>query len=167
MHTVGINYKNKGWRVKITCRLPSDQELGLMMELGVMFWKESNFADFDLDAKWATKNAKIWRDMPLGYVRFYEVDGIPAGMFIGQAFQCWFAKDLQANDLIMFVLPAMRGKGLGRQMASDFLEWCNSRNVSRVTLSNSAGVGPQAHDLFEALGGEEVGKMYVWKKESK
>ncbi len=76
----------------------------------------------------------------------YEYDGFIVGFAIG---------DLQdANIWALFILPEMEGKGIGRHLHDNMIQWMFDQGLTTIWLSTAPGT--RAESFYRKAGWKEI-----------
>lgn len=128
--------------------------LGLNFNL---FKKEYKEYDKSLDLSWTYglgkkyfKDRIVKRD---GFAEVIEIDGKIIGYLCGGIVKGLFyrRKAKYAELENMFIDKKYRGKGLGKKLARDFINWCKRNRVDYISLTAFAK-NVQALGLYRKLG---------------
>lgn len=82
-------------------------------------------------------------------------------LMLGEVNSAFFSDCLAANDILLFVDPAARGKGLSPKLISDFTTWAQSQNAKLITLSQSTGCANTAfNSAMKKFNYQSLGTVY-------
>ncbi|MBM96029.1 MAG: hypothetical protein CMI09_09320 [Oceanospirillaceae bacterium] len=82
-------------------------------------------------------------------LRAFLVQHIESGQFIsissnhlmlGRADPAFYSNELAASDVLLYVKPSARGRGLGKASVESFLRWASERGAKIITVGQSTGV---------------------------
>lgn len=66
------------------------------------------------------------------------------GVFIGMVSEMYFSDCLMASDVILYVKPEHRGKGIGGELAMEYIDWAVNNGAKDIGLSTSTGLSSKA-----------------------
>ena len=125
-------------------------------------------------AKSVFKNASVDRDKifemvrgyansPTCYFRYAMEDSEMVGFFFGWTHEMWFSRDVIGEELFHYVAPSYRGRGIGREMAAGFFDWCQVQSdVKAIHYSNSFGINVEhSEKIYTDLGAVHVGGYFI------
>jgi hypothetical protein len=120
----------------------------------------SNLSDIPFDKKSMTKIIDYYRQARDSVALIAVKDGRITGLLFGSIEPFFFnQKRSYATDLMFFA------KAGGVQLWRHFVDWAWSMGASRVMMGVSSG-DDRADQLFDVLGMEQTGGMYVLRQES-
>ena len=61
-------------------------------------------------------------------------------LMLGECYTSPFSDDLAATDVLLYVKPSARGRGLGQASVESFLRWAGERGAKIITVGQSTGV---------------------------
>lgn len=92
-------------------------------------------------------------DAGLGIVA--EENGQIVGMMGAEIFTYWFSDSLMAHDVMIFVSPEYRGKGIGSSLIRVYIEWALNQGVERenIFIGIDSGIDTeQTEKKYNSLG---------------
>mgnify|MGYP006314933437 CR=1 FL=1 len=93
-----------------------------------------------------------------GVLFFAEDDGVVCGAFMGGLSDEWQSDARIAFDMINYVLPEHRSKGVARELANSFIDWAKLKGAAAVQCGTSTNVNTEhAKSLYSSLGFKEIG----------
>jgi GNAT superfamily N-acetyltransferase len=112
---------------------------GLVASSAALF-AEDGVRDRLRNAQWPTEHGAAWiaelSVNPDALVLAAVADGIVAGHLIGfyqPASPMWLGA--RAELVSMYVVPGLRGKGVGSRLVADFTAWANGRGATRLHVT--------------------------------
>ena len=101
---------------------------------------------------------------PASIVLLAESDNVFCGLLVAFENFSTFTVSPMINIHDLIVLPAYRGKGVGRLLLEEIINIGNSKKCSRITLEVRSD-NPVAQNLYKSIGFAEVEpSMYYWRK---
>lgn len=139
-------------------------DLPAMVDLALGFHDKSVYSIYKTDPKRMRMSLLEVISNRTGFAVVAEHGGKITGMLAGAKQELWFTRQLYASDIIF----VSRQPGDGARMVRKFESWAFSdARVKEVTLAISSGIHPEGTSkLYEALGFEYLGPMYMKHRES-
>lgn len=117
-----------------------------MVEIGASMHQESRYRSFNFDGDKIAKTFKSLIQSPQGLVL---VAGDPIyGFFVGYVCHMWFGMDLEANDLVLYLLPEKRLGSCAARMVSTYKEWAKGLGAKDIKIGVSTGIQQERTELF-------------------
>jgi GNAT superfamily N-acetyltransferase len=143
-------------------RRATHEDIDALVNLAEIMAATTEFRHLTFDREKLTNSAHQWVDN-LGYLVLGAYDGDePIGMFVGFLSDYFFAREMLAKDLCLFVLPGRRGGKAALRLVQAFHAWAKQSGVRDVVIGVSSG-GEQAQragKFLEHLGLENIGGLY-------
>ncbi|MEQ8246106.1 MAG: GNAT family N-acetyltransferase [Alphaproteobacteria bacterium] len=110
--------------------------------------RESRYHDLPFDALRAGFNLHRWIAADANRVAVAETGGRLAGAMVGVIGTWYFHGGKQANDVALYVLPALRGSRAALLLVRDFLDWAAANGCIEATIATSSGINPETVGRF-------------------
>lgn len=95
-------------------------------------------------------------------VRVSENLGSIDGMFIGVVQEHFFSIDDYSIDLLLWVDPIARGKGVAKEFIEEYKEWASDCGVKMNMIGSSTGTDiEKIKKLYESTGYQCVGHNFI------
>lgn len=143
----------------IELRVAEISDTPQLVELARRMHRESRYARFDFNpAKYA---AVLEAVIPQGLTFVAEQDGEMVGAFVGRVDSHFFSDSTMALDLLVYVIPAHRGR-IGIRLIREYKRQAKALGVDEVYLGISSGILPERTErLYELEGFHRAGGSYV------
>lgn len=122
---------------------------------------ESSFKDLDYSTEKCQKLAEdILTNGNYLCVVAEDEDGAFHGFFVGYIIDYYFGDDLIAEDLLLYIVPGMRGVGAAKRLISYFESWASVNGASYVCLGATTGVDEEKTiGFYKKLGYHHKGTL--------
>ncbi len=152
--------KNKNRYIinNVKIRRANIKDLNNILKLNFdLFKKEYNEFDKSLNLEWTYKNGKKYFKSRIikkdGFVEVAEVGGKIVGYLCGGIYKRkYYRKKAKCAELEnMLIMAKFRGKGIGRKLVENFVNWCKKSKVEYIKVTAFAE-NKQAMDFYRKLG---------------
>jgi len=138
------------------------EDLGPVMELCWGMHEETGYSRFGLNREKAEAFVSHVMDWGDGFVGVAEEEGLVVGVIVGAIQPFWFSDELEASELLLYVLPSSRGGFVVKRVVELFEAWSVARGCSRVVVGISSGdYGDRKGRFMERIGFESIGGLYA------
>ncbi|MFL0806736.1 MAG: GNAT family N-acetyltransferase [Oceanobacter sp.] len=103
-------------------------------------------------------------------LRVFLVQHIESGQFIsissnhlmlGRTDPAFYSDELAASDVLLYVKPSARGRGLAKASVQSFLRWASERGAKIITVGQSTGVQLRGFEsVAESCGLARIGSVW-------
>jgi N-acetylglutamate synthase-like GNAT family acetyltransferase len=128
-------------------------DIPVLVDLGQTMHKESIFAPYNYDTEKVSELINSLITTRFGIALVAEEAGVIVGGFIGVVCEHYFGRDLQSQDLALFIAPEYRQGTTGLKLIKAYIVAAREKGAKQVMLANSTGYQPErVAKLFESLG---------------
>jgi len=143
-------------------RKATKDDINSIVELGIMVWSETRYAEYDLDID------KVWAfvDSMIGYedgivLVAENSDGEIIGGIVAELFTQWFGNSRAAQDLAIFIKQEHRGSPTIIKLINKYKETAQELGAKDIMIGISSGLKiDKAETLFKRLGFKQVGSLF-------
>jgi GNAT superfamily N-acetyltransferase len=127
-------------------------------------WTEHPLGDIEEDEDVIRKNVRSAIKSPLVYMRVIDIDGEIHGVIAGTIVPAMNFRGDVATDIITYVKPEYRGKGLA--LLRGFMKWAfGFTSVRYVALGISSG-DSKTEELYQRLKFQRLGATFIARRKT-
>lgn len=139
----------------------TSDDIPRLIEIGHMAHEESEYRTMEFSEEKCKHLCRQIILKPEMFGRVAERDGVIVGVAIGGIFPPYFSSDLNASDLLFYVLPEHRGSRAFYVLCIEFIAWAKISGAKLIFMRNTTGVMPgKVGELYERMGFSKVGGIY-------
>jgi L-amino acid N-acyltransferase YncA len=139
-------------------RLADEADIPTIVAMGRDMFAMSSFAPLTYAPE---KVAAFLRaGMDTGLLMVAEEEGEIAGFMHGFVATPWYSTDRMGCESFLYVRPQSRGTRAALMMLRAWVRWCQEAGAVQLRPGTAAS-SPEADRLYQALGFEPVGALYV------
>ena len=113
-------------------RKATQEDIEKAIILGRVYYLEASEKAMHFDENKGRELIKKLLEGGLGIVA--EEDGQIIGMMGAEIFSYWFSDSLMAHDVMIYIAPDQRGRGIGSSLIRVYIEWALSQGVERENI---------------------------------
>ncbi len=139
-------------------------DISILVDMGSDMHRESVYArmDYDLDKTTRIGLSVLASDDKLGIVAIFE--GKIVGFFLGGVVEYFFGTDRMAYDLLLYVVPEMRGSAAAKMLIECYKTWAFAKGVTEVCAGVSAQEdNSRTYAFYRSMGFKECGRTFKWR----
>lgn len=140
-------------------RLATEADIPTLVEMGVGMFSGSSFAPMTYSPEKAAQTMAHGIQTAFLAVCVTD-DGVITGAIQGDVIEPWYSTDRMGVELFLYVRPEHRGSRAALMLVRAWLRWCVSSGAKQIRPATAAK-SPEADRLYQALGFEPVGALYV------
>ena len=140
-------------------RLATCNDLADIARLGRMMHQESSFAPLDYDVDRVKETIGCLIDKNQFVVVVEDTNGEIVGVMAGMVEQSWFGGDMIANDLALFLDPAVRGGRLAFRLVAAWITWAKMAGAKQLRPGVVSG-SRAAEEMYERMGFTKTGATF-------
>ena len=138
-----------------------DDDIPALIDIGRKAFEESEYRAMQYDEKKCEHLCRQIMMKPELFGRVAVRDGVIIGVAVGGIFPPYFSDDLNASDLLFYVLPEYRGTRAFYVLCIEFIAWAKVNGAKLIFLRNTTGIMPEkVGALYERMGFSTVGGIY-------
>ena len=143
-------------------RLATSDDLADIARLGRLMHQESSFAPLDYDVDRVKETIGCLIDKNQFVVVVEGKNGEIVGGMAGMVEQSWFGGDMIANDLALFLDPAVRGGRLAFRLVAAWITWAKMAGAKQLRPGVVSG-SKAAEEMYERMGFQKTGATFCMK----
>ena len=143
-------------------RLATSDDLADIARLGRLMHQESSFAPLDYDVDRVKETIGCLIDKNQFVVVVEGTNGEIVGGMAGMVEQSWFGGDMIANDLALFLDPAVRGGRLAFRLVAAWITWAKMAGAKQLRPGVVSG-SKAAEEMYERMGFQKTGATFCMK----
>ena len=143
-------------------RLATSDDLADIARLGRLMHQESSFAPLDYDVDRVKETIGCLIDKNQFVVVVEDTNGEIVGGMAGMVEQSWFGGDMIANDLALFLDPAVRGGRLAFRLVAAWITWAKMAGAKQLRPGVVSG-SKAAEEMYERMGFQKTGATFCMK----
>lgn len=140
-------------------RLATSDDLADIARLGHLMHQESSFAPLDYDVDRVKETIGCLIDKNQFVVVVEDTNGEIVGGMAGMVEQSWFGGDMIANDLALFLDPAVRGGRLAFRLVAAWITWAKMAGAKQLRPGVVSG-SKAAEEMYERMGFQKTGATF-------
>lgn len=140
-------------------RLATSDDLADIARLGRLMHQESSFAPLDYDVDRVKETIGCLIDKNQFVVVVEDTNGEIVGGMAGMVEQSWFGGDMIANDLALFLDPAVRGGRLAFRLVAAWITWAKMAGAKQLRPGVVSG-SKAAEEMYERMGFQKTGATF-------
>ena len=88
-------------------------------------------------------------------------EGVIIGVVVAGVCPTYFSDELNASDLLVYVLPEYRGTRAFFMLCIEYIAWAKIMGARLIFLRNSTGIEPEkTGNLYQRMGFQHIGGIY-------
>lgn len=139
-------------------RLAREADIPAIVSMGRDMFAESSFAPLTYAPDRVAEFLR--RGLTTGLLMVTEDGGDITGFMQGDVIVPWYTTDAMGVEHFLYVRPQSRGTRASLMLLKAWIRWCQDSGAKQLRPGTAAG-SPEADRLYQALGFEPVGALYV------